>query len=104
MIRPLLVKQPYVELTYAYQNINSNPRIKKEITDFFYNKVIKWINSDDDFKQYKHGKFVSSSSIDKEIYIYKLLKHLIKKTNLKWYELRDYNYKFVKKYFSKNLY
>ena len=86
---------PIIESVYEYQNVNSDKNLQKNVTMFFYNKLLSWINNDNNF-----NKFIKFKSINTKIsilFIYKILQKFISKTNINWYDLRD-NYKLIKKY------
>ena len=86
---------PIQDYVYEYQNLNKDPKLRNEVTNFFEQKVKKWINKYPEFKKLK-SKTINYDSI------YKILKKIVKKKNLNWYELRSNSQKF-KKYFIKYL-
>jgi hypothetical protein len=79
-----------------YQNVNVDINLRKDVTNFFHKKVIKWVTKYPEFDQHK-SKLSSLKTIDGQIYIYNLLRKFIKKTGINWYDLRD-NYSIVKQY------
>ena len=85
-----------------YLNINKDPRLRKDVTSFFKNKIIKWINNDSDFKQYKH-KLTHYESIDGTKVIYNLIRNFVKKYKVNWYDLRTEKYYLLKDYLSRKL-
>lgn len=92
---------PFIETTYEYQNINKDVNLRKDVTQFFHKKVLKWINENPEFKKYKpKQKFLES--VDGQMHIYNLLRHFIRKSGINWYDLRD-NYQLIKEYLSKKI-
>jgi hypothetical protein len=91
-----------IQSTVEYQNVNVDLNLRKDVTDFFHKKVIKWINNYPEFAQYK-SKLSSLKTIDGQLYIYNLLRKFIKKSGINWYDLRD-NYSIVKQYINVKLY
>ena len=86
---------------FQYQNVNKDVNLRKQVTKFFYDKVIKWINKDEAYSKHK-DKLVSLQSIDGQIRIYQLLRQFIKKSHVNWYDLKD-NYSIVKDYLNRKL-
>jgi hypothetical protein len=89
-----------IEGEYQYEDINKNPELRKNMTRFFYNKVLKWIEKDNQYNKLKSIK----SLIEKhgKVYIYNILRRFVKKSGLNWYDLKD-EYKYIKKYLCKKL-
>lgn len=82
------------EKSYEYQDINEDKELQNDVIVFYYNKTIKWLDKNDEFKKSKKGI----------AYIKTVLKLYIKKNNAKWYELRgEDNYDSVKEFIRKNL-
>ena len=53
----LIGRKKYLNLhsyDVKYLNLNKDPILRKEVTDFFKNKIIKWIKHNDDFKHLKN--------------------------------------------------
>jgi hypothetical protein len=92
---------PLIDHIVEYQNINKDVNLRKDVTKFFHEKVIKWINEYNEFKIYK-SKLAFLKTTDGQIYIYNLLRHFVKKSGINWYDLRD-NYSIIKEYLSKKL-
>ena len=80
-----------------YQDVGEDPNLQSQVTKFFHQKVLKWINEYPDFKHLKkHLKFLNDKG---EKYIYNLLKLFVRKSKANWYDLRDpKNYDNIKKY------
>jgi hypothetical protein len=90
-----IINQPSIPI--QYQDVGDNPNLQSDVTDFFYTKVLKWINKDIDFKHLKkHYSFFKNHSGKK--YIYNMLRLFVKKSKANWYDLREQNYDIVKKY------
>jgi len=83
------------ESVYEYQNINKDSRLRNDVTLFFQEKLLKWSNKYPEFEKIK------SKNITYDL-IYKILRIIVKKKNLNWYELRS-NSSGLKKYFLKYL-
>ncbi len=92
---------PVIESVYEYQNINKDPKLRKNVTLFFHKKVLKWVQEYDDFKKYK-PKLKFLESVEGQMHIYNLLRHFIKKSGINWYDLRD-NYSIIKEYLKEKL-
>ncbi len=92
---------PVIESVYEYQNVNKDPKLRKEVTMFFHKKVLKWIREYDEFKKYKN-KLTFLESVEGQMHIYNLLRKFIKKSGINWFDLRD-NYSIIKEYLSKSL-
>jgi hypothetical protein len=80
-----------------YQDVGDDPNLQSQVTKFFHEKVLKWINEYPDFKHLKkHLKFLNEKG---EKYIYNLLKLFVRKSKANWYDLRDpKNYDNIKQY------
>lgn len=84
----------YIYSSYQYQDVGADMRYRTEITKFFQQKVLKWIQSYKEFSHLKkHYDFINSKQ--GLVYIYNLLKLFCKKSNINWFDLRD-NYNVVK--------
>ena len=90
-----------IQSTIEYQNVNVDLRLRKDVTKFFHEKVIKWITNYSEFAQYK-SNLSSLKTIDGQLFIYKILRKFIKKSGINWYDLRD-NYSIVKEYINTKL-
>ena len=83
------------ESIYEYQNVNKDMNLRYNVTIFFLEKIKKWINKYPEFEKLK------SKNITYDL-VYHLLRKIVKKSNLNWYELRTNSSKF-KKIFLKHL-
>jgi hypothetical protein len=81
---------PYLESPYRYdvEDIGDNEDLKEDVTEFFYNKTLKWLDKDIEFAKVKKTKKILKTKKG-ESYIYKILGSFVKKNNVNWYELRD---------------
>ena len=54
--RPLtyFLPPPLITSNFVYQDINSDPTLRENITNFFLNKTIKWVNNYSEFKNSKY--------------------------------------------------
>ena len=100
MDRPLVKKYypvpPTVhEYVYEYQNLNKDADLRNVVTVFFQKKIAKWINNYPEFENLK------SKNINYDL-VYKILRIIVRKTNLNWYELRT-NSSNLRRYFLKYL-
>jgi hypothetical protein len=96
--RPLIYFEPppFIESSITYQDVNKDPNLRKLLTDFFYEKTIKWVSSYNNFKNVKKSLTMLKSDKGYSI-IYNLLRKYIKKNNLNWYDLKKY-YNNIKEY------
>ena len=63
---------PLIDSVIEYQDINNDVKLRKDVTKFFHEKVIKWVNEYAEFKKYK-SKLKFLNSIDGQMHIYNLL-------------------------------
>jgi len=92
---------PIHESVFEYQNINTDLNLRKDVTNFFHKKVIKWITNYPEFSHHKNN-LTFLESIDGKMHIYNLLRKFIKKSGINWYDLRD-NYAIIKDYLNTQL-
>lgn len=86
----IFLPPPFTSTYFTYQNVNADPKLRKNVTDFYFDLVPKLILSDNRFKTIKkHTKFIDSRQ-GYEI-IYKILKRYTKKYDINWYDLRSQN-------------
>ena len=86
-----ILYSPYLEspfLKQEIQNIGNDEDLQDDVTEYYHNKTLKWIQNEHEFKKAKkHLKFIKSK---KGLpYINKVLKSFVKKFDKNWYELRD---------------
>jgi hypothetical protein len=81
---------------FEYQDVNKDLRLRKDVTQFFHRKVIKWIDTEDSCKHLKQQK-TFLESVDGQMHIYQTLRKFVKKSGINWYDLRD-NYPLIKQY------
>jgi hypothetical protein len=92
---------PLINSIYEYQNVNKDINLRKDVTNFFHRKILKWIEKYPDLTHLKSQKSYFESYKGKK-HIYNLLRHFIKKSDINWYDLRD-NYTIIKEYLLKNI-
>jgi hypothetical protein len=79
-----------------YQDINKDKELRLQMTHFYLQKTIKWVNN---YNEFKFAKKLLSK-LKKEFgykLIYNILRQFIKKYNYNWYDLKT-NYDIVKDY------
>jgi hypothetical protein len=86
-----VLHNPYLQspfLKQEIQNIGNDEYLQDDVTEYYYNKTIKWIQNEHEFgKAKKHLKFIKSKKGFP--YLKKVLTSFVKKTGKNWYELRD---------------
>lgn len=90
-IKRYWVPPPIIESVVEYQDVNKDVNLRKDVSDYFYNKVIKWVNTDSDFIELKN-KLDFLKSNDGYIKIYNILRKFVKKTEMNWYDLRKHKH------------
>ena len=100
-VRRYWVVPPVIESAVVYQDINNNIPLRKTVTKFFQDKLLKWIKEYPEFSKFKN---MLNKIQTEEGYtlIYKILRKFVKAYNMNWYELRT-NKSLVKKYFISHL-
>lgn len=81
---------------YEYQNINKDVNLRKDVTEYYYNELMKWISTDKQFSKFK-SMLSDKHSVDNKMKLYHLLRRLVKKTSHNWYDLRN-KYQLVREY------
>ncbi len=92
---------PLIQSVYEYQDVNKDVYLRKDVTQFFQQKIIKWIGEDSEFSKHK-SKVSFLNSVDGQMHVYNLLRKFVKKSGINWYDLRD-NYPIIKEYLNKKL-
>lgn len=92
---------PLIDSVFEYQDINNDVNLRKDVTEFFHKKILKWIDEYPEFTHLKSQKKYLQTNEGK-MQIYNLLRHFIKKSAINWYDLRD-NYSLIKQYLSQKL-
>lgn len=96
--RKIIVAAPPLVHGVEYQDIGKDMSLRNEISEFYLNKLIKWIKEDKLFKKFKKHISVLKSNKGLEI-VYNLLRLYVRNGKANWYDLRDtYNYPIVKEY------
>lgn len=103
-LNPLNVYDPSVlkiNPVYEYQNINKDVSLRKDVTEYYYNELIKWISTDNNFTKFKYI-LSDKNSVDNKMKIYQLLRKIVKKSGYNWYDLRN-KYQLVREYVLRKL-
>jgi hypothetical protein len=79
---------PFIEKVVRYQDVNNDKNLRKNVTTDFYNKTIKKISKDKEYKHLKKYLKKLKSDVGYEI-VYKLIKIFVKNTGMNWYDLRS---------------
>ncbi len=90
------IPPPIVTNVVEYQNVNKDQNLRKNVTDFFLKKSIKWIENYQEFKHLENKLNLLKSEKGYNI-IYNLLREFVKKGSNNWFDLRD-NYDVIKDY------
>ena len=51
---------PIIQSFYQYQDVNADKRLQTDVIEFFYKKVLSWIDSKEKFLKFKN--FITSQS------------------------------------------
>lgn len=81
---------------YEYQNINKDVNLRKDVTEYYYNELIKWISTDKDFSKFRYI-LSNNNSVENKMKLYNLLRKVVKKSGYNWFDLRN-KYKLVREY------
>jgi hypothetical protein len=92
----LFIPPAFATETYRYQNINKDPKLREQVTLFYYEKIIKWIQKYKEFSKYK-SLLPYLKTKKGYIYVYKLLRTFVKMHKTNWYDLRK-KYEVLKDY------
>jgi len=92
---------PIVPNVYEYLNVNKDVRLRKNVTTYFADKTIEWIENDETFKKHK-SQLADLKSVDGQIRIYNLLRKFVRHSGINWYDLRD-NKSLIKKFINHKL-
>lgn len=79
---------PLIPTVYEYQNVNYDPRLRKQVTEYFYQRTLNWLHYDPSWKSLKKIRRIVESRNGIEL-IFSLLKLFKNNSNLNWYDLRD---------------
>jgi len=90
------IPPPFIDSQLVYQDVNKDENLRKNMTEFFLKKSIKWISK---YNEFAHAKksLAALKSVDGYNIIYSLLKHYVRKNNINWYDLKE-SYDNVKDY------
>lgn len=79
-------------------DVGKDMRLRKMMTDFFYEKLLKWIKTDPKFANHKKDLVYLKTKAGYK-YVYHLLRVYVKNSRVNWYDLKDnLNYPNVKKF------
>jgi len=96
-----IYQQPQTPI--QYQDVGNDPRLQSQVTNFYHEKVLKWINEYPDFKHLKKDYDFLKSDKGKD-YIYNMLRLFVKKSKANWFDLKDkINYHIIKKYLNQKI-
>jgi len=92
---PVPYVPPVIEEVY---DVGKDMKLRKSVTDFYYEKLLKWIKTDREFSHHKKDlEYLNSRAGYK--YIYYILRLYVKNGQANWYDLRDpINYPNIKKF------
>ena len=90
------IPPPIVTNVVEYYDVNSDPRLRKNVTSFFYKKTLKWIKNYNEFSHLKNKLPELESKKGYKI-IYNLLREFVKRGENNWFDLRDH-YDIIKDY------
>lgn len=94
------IPPPITGSYYTYQSVNADRNLQKMVTEYYYDKLFQWMENDFLYKPLiKEKKFLQTKNGLK--LVYKVLKHLVKKNNTNWYDLRSND--FTKEYLATKL-
>jgi len=92
---------PIQPTVYEYLNVNKDVRLRKNVTTYFTDKTIEWIENDETFKKHK-SQLEDLKSVDGQLRIYHLLRKFVRRSGINWYDLRD-NKSLIKKFINHKL-
>lgn len=84
----IFLPPPFTQTYFSYQNVNADPKLRKNVTDYFFDLIYDLIKNDKRFLKFKNHKKILINRKGYEI-IYKILNHFTKKYDLNWYDLRN---------------
>jgi hypothetical protein len=83
------------QYNYYYQNINKDPSLRKQITEFYTDELYEWFEYDSSLSKLK--SIITKSNYKKNRNtIYKILRQFVNSYNVNWFDLKDY-YRPIKK-------
>lgn len=96
--RKVFIAPPPLRTGVEYQDVGKDMNLRNEVSTFYLEKLIKWLQEDAEFKPLKKHLKVIKSNKGQEI-VYNLLRLFVRNGKANWYDLRDtYNYSIVKDY------
>ena len=91
----------YYSLSPSYKGVKPSKKRKIKVTNYFVNRILKWIDHENDFKHIKKYKKKIKSDDGYEL-IYKLINKYLKIHKISWYDIKP-NYFKIKDYLRFNL-
>lgn len=93
----IFVPPPFIPTIREYQNVNNDKKLQKNVTMYFFGKVLDWVSYDDNFKSLKkHIKYLDSKKGVRLVYY--LLDRFVRHGQTNWYDLKDPQYNLTKDY------
>lgn len=80
----IFLPPPFTSTYFTYQNVNADPKLRKDVTDHFFDLI----NKGDKIENLKKYKKYLSTREGYEL-IYKILRRFTKKYDFNWYDLRS---------------
>jgi hypothetical protein len=100
---PTPVYVPPVINLERVQDVGKDKNLRKQMTHFFQQKLIKWMSTEKDFYSLKkYNKFIGTN--EGLFYVYHLLSTYVENSAANWYDLTDFiNYPNLKKFLKHKL-
>jgi hypothetical protein len=81
---------------YHYQNIDKDPKLRKQISDFFTEELLEWLKNDSTLSHLNSELKNNSYKKNREL-VYKALRKYTHIHNVRWFDLKN-NYSHVRKH------
>ena len=95
-----IIPQSIMPSYYEYQDINKDAKLRIDVINFFFYRLLNWVKHDSLFSKYKKYELSLDNKKTKRK-LYKILRKFVKKSNINWYEIRS-NYSYFKDYLYKH--
>ena len=99
-IPKVYMSAPILPSYYEYQDINKDAKLRIDVINFFFYRLLNWVKHDSLFSKYKKYELSLDNKKTKRK-LYKILRKFVKKSNINWYEIRS-NYSYFKDYLYKH--
>lgn len=86
----IFLPPPFTSTYFTYQNVNADPKLRKNVTDHYFDILPDLVSNDNRFKLFKKNLKMLKTRKGYEL-IYKILNHYTKKYDINWYDLRSQN-------------